>query len=58
MSAVYYPMGDDRIADYIRLEEARELVEAVRSDLPRNGAAYDRADSAVHNISELMRGLR
>jgi hypothetical protein len=60
------------------LTTARELVEQVRSDLPRGGTHRDRADAAVrelrhaqhgravddnldaavHDITELMRGLR
>lgn len=58
MSAVYMPNDTDRASDYARLEDARELVEAVRADLPRNGAMWDRADAASHNITELMRSLR
>lgn len=58
MCRVYMPSRVDRDTHVAQLEDARELVEAVRDDLPRNGAAYDRADQAVHDITELLRGLR
>lgn len=72
----------DRVLAHITppalLTSARELVEQVRSDLPRGGVHRDRADAAVrelqhaehgrqvddnldaavHDIDELMRGLR
>jgi len=58
MSRCYMPTGAAQRDDMARLEDARELIEAVRSDLPRNSDAEGRADEVVHGISELMRGLR
>lgn len=58
MSTTYWPNADQRLTHYIQLEEAREIVQAVRADLPIGGNARDRADAAIHDITELMRGMR
>jgi hypothetical protein len=39
--------------DQTKVTEARELIEHVRSDLPRNGVRYDRANAAIHNLLEI-----
>lgn len=58
MSIAWWPTADERLTHTIRLEEALDIIDAVRSDLPIGGVARDRADAAHHDISELMRGLR
>lgn len=58
MSRVYMPSRVERASHIARLEDARELVQAVLEDLPYEGPAYDKANDAVHDITELLRGLR